>query len=103
MVQLRGNGRLILRVGDRSTVPTITAFDPLTPLTSSGWPRGMADGFWFAGDDVFGGAALVPGTGELLFMQPQEWDEMAEQRANAEPERVRKVRRADIKRRASIR
>lgn len=101
MVQKKGNGSLILKVGEVDTegLPTVTAIDP---LARPGWPRGMADGFWFAGDDAFGGAALVPGTGELLFMQPREWDLMAERRASVGKERIKRARRAGIKRRFPI-
>ncbi|WP_329123020.1 hypothetical protein [Streptomyces sp. NBC_01465] len=37
---------------------------------SGGWPDGAKSGVWFAGDDAFGGVAIVPGSGELFFMQP---------------------------------
>jgi hypothetical protein len=66
-------------------------------LFGSGWPAAIEDGFWFAGDELFGGVALLPGTGELLFMQPQEWILLREQRANANSERVMRAKRAGIK------
>jgi hypothetical protein len=66
-------------------------------LFGSGWPTDVEDGFWFAGDELFGGVALLPRTGELLFMQPQEWILMREQRANAGSERVMRAKRAGIK------
>jgi hypothetical protein len=68
-----------------------------------GWPADIAQGIWFAGDDPFGGAALIPGTGELLFMQPRIRELTAEQRENAGPERIRRARRAGIKRAVNIR
>ncbi|GAA1351026.1 hypothetical protein [Streptomyces beijiangensis] len=37
---------------------------------SGSWPEGAKSGVWFAGDDAFGGLAIVPGSGELFFMQP---------------------------------
>jgi hypothetical protein len=67
------------------------------------WPADISQGIWFAGDDPFGGAALVPGTGELLFMQPRIRELTAEQRENAGPERIRRARRAGIKRAVNIR
>jgi hypothetical protein len=66
-------------------------------LFDSGWPTDIEDGFWFAGDELFGGIAFLPHTGELLFMQPQEWILMREQRANADSERVMRAKCAGIK------
>ncbi|MEU0741686.1 hypothetical protein [Streptomyces sp. NPDC006134] len=68
------------------------------PLMRSGWPEGIAKGVWFAGDDPFGGAAIVPGTGELLFMQPKEWGLFAEERGRAGAERIGRAKRGRIKR-----
>lgn len=69
-----------------------------SPLMRSGWPEGIAKGVWFAGDDPFGGAAIVPGTGELLFMQPKEWGLFAEERERAGTERIGRAKRGGIKR-----
>ncbi|MEU3709674.1 hypothetical protein [Streptomyces catenulae] len=66
-------------------------------LSRSGWPE-MAAGFWFAGDDPFGGVALVPGTGELLVMQPKHWADSAKARESAGPDRKHRAARARIAR-----
>lgn len=67
------------------------------PLGRPGWPANIAAGVWFSGDDPFGGAAIVPGTGELLFMQPKEWVLLAEERKNAGVERISRAKRGGIK------
>ncbi|MFD9814387.1 hypothetical protein [Streptomyces sp. NPDC059080] len=66
-------------------------------LSRSGWPE-MDTGVWFAGDDPFGGVALVPGTGELLFMQPKHWAESAKERESAGPDRRHRASQARIAR-----
>lgn len=93
--------RLALRFGDTDEVhpPLMRAI----AVTRPGWPQRMSEGVWFAGDDAFGGVALVPESGELLLMQPREWDLSADARAEAGEERVRKAKRAGIKRRLRIR
>jgi hypothetical protein len=65
-------------------------------------PEGTMSGIWFAGDDAFGGAGLVPGTGQLLFMQPRDWDTRAELRQSASTDRVDKAWRAHIQQRIDI-
>jgi hypothetical protein len=72
-------------------------------LGGNGWPEGIANGVWFAGDDPFGGAAIVPGTGELLFMQPSEWALSAKERESAGEVRIKQAKRAGIKRAVSYR
>ncbi|MFF9477413.1 hypothetical protein [Streptomyces sp. NPDC014733] len=76
--------------------------DPLTlrakeVLNRSGRPETDA-GVWFAGDEPFGGVALVPGTGELLFMQPSRWEDGAKERESAGPDRRHRASRARITR-----
>ncbi|MCZ2527507.1 hypothetical protein ACFW9F_12470 [Streptomyces sp. NPDC059506] len=63
----------------------------------SGWPEGIENGIWFAGDELFGGAAVVPGSEVLLFMQPSEWKETDAERRNAGEERAGKAGRAGLK------
>jgi hypothetical protein len=93
--------KLYLRFGKQADQSvTMLAKDP---LGRAGWPKGMVDGVWFAGDDPFGGAAIVPGTGELLFMQPSEWALAAEARDNAGEVRIKQAKRAGIKRPVSYR
>lgn len=66
------------------------------PLGRPGWPGGMAEGVWFAGDDPFGGAAIVPGTGEVLFMQPGDWGSAAKERDSAGEARVEQAKEAGL-------
>jgi hypothetical protein len=90
--------KILIRFGRKGsyTSPVMRALEPLTRTKA---PGGMADGVWFAGDDPFGGAAIVPGTGELLFMQPKEWDVLSEQRRDAGAERLARAKRARLRRR----
>ncbi|AZQ37809.1 hypothetical protein EJ357_33725 [Streptomyces cyaneochromogenes] len=95
-VKLERPLRLHLRYGDKAGQPvTLLAKDP---LGRSRWPDGIANGVWFAGDDPFGGAAIVPGSGELLFMQPTEWALSAKERDSAGEVRIGQAKRAGIKR-----
>ncbi|MEU6081373.1 hypothetical protein [Streptomyces sp. NPDC047108] len=66
-------------------------------------PVDVTSGLWFAGDDPFGGAAIVPGSGELLFLQPKDWAVRAGERSNAGEERLCAARRAGITRPARFR
>ncbi|MFC8433415.1 hypothetical protein [Streptomyces sp. NPDC057253] len=87
---------LYLRLGDQKGTPfTLRAKDA---LGRGRWPVGITDGVWFAGDEPFGGAMIVPGGGELLALQPRDWREREEDRANAGPERIEKAKRAGIHR-----
>ena len=52
---------------------------------------------------LFGGAAIVPGTGELLFMQPSEWVLSAKERESAGEVRIKQAKRAGINRAVSYR
>lgn len=87
---------LYLRFGDQKGTPfTLRAKDA---LGRGRWPVGITDGVWFAGDEPFGGAMIVPGSGELLAVQPRDWRAREEDRNAAGPERVEKAGRAGIKR-----
>lgn len=37
-------------------------------------PRGTQAGAWFAGDPAFGGVLIVPDSGDMLFLQPADWE-----------------------------
>ncbi|MDO0913252.1 hypothetical protein QQM39_21105 [Streptomyces sp. DT2A-34] len=94
------NNCFTVRIGrEGSGSPTMAG----TNLSGKGWPASGSAGVWFAGDDLFGGAALVPITGELLFMQPHDWPLTSEQRANAPADRIAKARQAGIKGYVSLR
>ncbi len=61
------------------------------------WPKGAENnGAWFAGDPAFGGVMIVPDTGDMLFLQPSEWEKFASERAQADPERRAKAEQAGI-------
>ncbi|MFZ3597339.1 hypothetical protein [Streptomyces sp. BH104] len=61
------------------------------------WPKGAEDGgAWFAGDPLFGGVMIVPGSNAMMFMQPADWAKSEEKRAQAEPDRIARAQRAGI-------
>ncbi|MGW3247836.1 hypothetical protein [Streptomyces sp. NPDC001070] len=99
---LQGPSTLFVRMGGRGEglSPTMKTGQA---VARPGWPEGIEDGVWFAGDDLFGGAAVVPASGTLLFMQPRDWDGLAPERRAAGAERIARAGRAGIKRRASNR
>lgn len=98
-VKLDAGSSLHLRFGDRTgTLATMLA---KCVVERNGWPKGIADGVWFAGDDLFGGAAIVPGTRELLFMQPSHWALLGGERESAGEARIRQAAKAGIKRSVS--
>ncbi|MFM9369452.1 hypothetical protein [Streptomyces sp. Da 82-17] len=64
------------------------------------WPKGAeTGGAWVAGDLAFGAVMVVPGTLDLLFMQPENWDKFAAERAQADPERLARAERSGITKR----
>lgn len=95
-LNLRSSGKRSLRLGGPGgESPKMSAYQPLGQM----WPRDIADGVWFAGDDVFGGVVLVPGSGELMIAQPLNWDELAGERNRAGAERQERAGRAGFDRR----
>lgn len=96
-VKLERPLRLHLRLGAQAGRQAVTLLAK-DPLGRSRWPEGIANGVWFAGDEPFGGAAIVPGSGELLFMQPTEWALSAKERESAGEVRIGQAKRAGIKR-----
>ncbi|GAA2296490.1 hypothetical protein GCM10010402_63710 [Actinomadura luteofluorescens] len=92
---LHGRGVRLLTVGDGA--PRMSAREP---LFSDRWPRGIERGAWFAGDDPFGGVILVPGTGELMCMQPATWLAHDRDRLQAGPERQNRAERAGLARKS---
>ncbi|MEV0661232.1 hypothetical protein ACIBI3_09265 [Actinomadura luteofluorescens] len=93
---LRGNGVRSLTLGDGGS-PRMSAREP---LSSDRWPRGIEHGVWFAGDDPFGGVILVPGTGELMCMQPATWVAHDRERRQAVHRRREKARQAGLARKS---
>ena len=96
-LDLRAAGKRSLRLGgEGEEFPKMSAHQPL----GQKWPEDIADGVWFAGDDVFGGVLMVPGSGELMCVQPLAWDELAGERSRAGAERIEKAKRAGLGRRS---
>lgn len=97
-LELWRDGRRVLVLGyEGLESPDMSAREPMGHPC---WPERIAEGVWFAGDEVFGGALLVPGTGELMCLQPLDWDAFDEWRAAADEERRAKAKRAGLDRRA---
>ncbi|WP_314174444.1 hypothetical protein [Streptomyces winkii] len=93
-LELWRNGRRVLVLGYGGLEsPDMHAREP---MGHPRWPDGIAQGGWFAGDEVFGGVLLVPGTGELMCMQPLEWDEFEQWRKEAGEERRARAKRAGL-------
>lgn len=61
------------------------------------WPKGAKDGgAWFAGDPLFGGVMVVPGSSAMMFMQPANWEKSAQERAQADATRIAQAQQAGI-------
>jgi hypothetical protein len=60
------------------------------------WGRRVGDHVLFAGDDLFGGVLMVPGSGELVFVRSNDGPALQPQRAAAAPERKDMAKRAGI-------
>ncbi|OEV11009.1 hypothetical protein AN218_14935 [Streptomyces nanshensis] len=91
----QSSGKRVLRLGEgEQASPKMSARQPL----GLDWPESISDGVWFAGDDVFGGALLVPGSGELLLVQPQDWAALRGERGQIEAERQQRAERAGFDR-----
>lgn len=99
-LNLRASGKRSLRLGAGGSgaeqPPELAAHQPLGKL----WPKKIEDGVWFAGDEIFGGVVMVPGSGELMRVQPLKWDELAPERGRAGAERIEKATRAGVVRRS---
>ncbi|MEU5213203.1 hypothetical protein [Streptomyces sp. NPDC020742] len=61
------------------------------------WPKGAEDeGAWVAGDPLFGGVLIVPGSNDMLFMQPANWKKLDLKRAQADAARIERAQQAGI-------
>ncbi|EST23176.1 hypothetical protein N566_26030 [Streptomycetaceae bacterium MP113-05] len=60
------------------------------------WGKRVGDEVWFAGDELFGGVLLVPGSGELVAVQPSDLPAVGPQRAAAAPDRQELAKKAGI-------
>ncbi|MEV0096616.1 hypothetical protein [Streptomyces sp. NPDC050738] len=90
---LHGTVFLLSARGPEGKAPRMRAIDA---VDSGDWPASAVDGVWVAGDPLFGGVMIVPGTDRILFMQPSKWNEMAAERKQAGAERIAKAKRARI-------
>ncbi|WP_070010641.1 hypothetical protein [Streptomyces abyssalis] len=99
-LNLRSSGKRSLRLGGAGSAdersPELAAHQPLGKL----WPKNIEDGVWFAGDEIFGGVVMVPRSGELMRVQPLQWDELGAERSRAGAERIEKAARAGLGRRS---
>jgi hypothetical protein len=91
----RGGRRFLVLGVEEDASPEMLAREP---MGHPHWPKRIGDGVWFAGDDAFGGALLVPGTGELMCMQPLAWEALEGWRAEVGAERRAKAKRAGLDR-----
>ncbi|MFI6008201.1 hypothetical protein ACIBAG_05145 [Streptomyces sp. NPDC051243] len=63
------------------------------------WPKEAEEGgAWFAGDPAFGGVMIVPGSGDMFFVQPADWQKYEQERAEAGPQRLALAEQAGISR-----
>ncbi|UQA94760.1 hypothetical protein [Streptomyces halobius] len=61
------------------------------------WPKGAENGgAWVAGDPLFGGVMIVPGSHDMLFMQPANWKKSDQERAQADSVRIVRAQQAGI-------
>ncbi|WP_141581628.1 hypothetical protein [Actinomadura sp. WMMA1423] len=93
-VGLPRKGALILDLGTEGSAH-MSARDP---LFTGRLPKGIERGVWFAGDEPFGGVILVPDTGELMLVRPENWTALDTARRKAGPERRERARRAGLAR-----
>ncbi|MEU9287100.1 hypothetical protein AB0D57_20890 [Streptomyces sp. NPDC048275] len=63
------------------------------------WPKEAEEGgAWFAGDPAFGGVMIVPGSNDMLFVQPVDWEKYEQERDQADPQRRALAEQAGISR-----
>ncbi|MCT9079477.1 hypothetical protein [Streptomyces fulvoviolaceus] len=63
------------------------------------WPKEAEEGgAWFAGDQAFGGVLIVPGSNDMLFVQPADWEKYEQERDQADPQRRALAEQAGISR-----
>lgn len=89
------NGERVLRFrqDDGQESPKLVA-RPL--LGEKALSEGLSDGVWFAGDDLFGGVLLVPESGQLAWVGPQDVPALQRERESAAPERKDMAKQAGL-------
>lgn len=61
------------------------------------WPEGVEErGAWLAGDLLFGGVLVEPGSNAMLLLKPADWDKTARKREEAGAERLARAQRAKL-------
>ncbi|MEU3987062.1 hypothetical protein AB0F24_01550 [Streptomyces platensis] len=60
------------------------------------WPEGAEEGAWLAGDLLFGGVLVVPGSNAMLFLKPADWDKTARKREEAGAQRSARAQQAGL-------
>lgn len=60
------------------------------------WPDAAENGVWMAGDSAFRGVVMVPEDGATLLVKPAEWETHAQERKQADPERLATAKRANL-------
>ncbi|MFG1672259.1 hypothetical protein [Streptomyces sp. Y7] len=71
----------------------------LNASTRRRWPKEAEQGgAWFAGDSAFGGVMVLPGSHDMFFVQPADWQEYEQERAQAGPRRRELAEQAGISR-----
>ncbi|THA24204.1 hypothetical protein E4198_05125 [Streptomyces sp. RKND-216] len=60
------------------------------------WTGNLSQGAWFAGDQLFGGVLLVPGSGGVVWAAPNDGPALLTERQAAAPERRDRAKRAGI-------
>ncbi|MFF4212689.1 hypothetical protein ACFYZE_25680 [Streptomyces sp. NPDC001796] len=69
----------------------------ISASTVRGWPKEADDGgAWFAGDIAFGGVVIIPGSNDMLFVQPADWEKYEQERTQAAPQRKALAEQAGI-------
>ncbi|MFD5425029.1 hypothetical protein [Streptomyces sp. NPDC127084] len=87
-------GKQVFRLGDGDEESSKLLGRQLGAETR--WADSVADGVWFAGDELFGGVLLVPGSGEFVWAQPADEPALRYQRESLSPERKETAKRAGI-------
>lgn len=64
------------------------------------WPDDLKDGVWLAGDLPFGGVIVGAAGDTVMPVRPRDWNEFAQEREQAGPERIARAKQARLLRKA---
>lgn len=85
-----------LSVRGQHGAPSLRA---ISAATVRRWPKEAEEGgAWFAGDLAYGGVMIVPGSNDMFFVQPADWEKYAQERAQSDPQRRSLAEQAGISR-----